>query len=240
MLSKQALAVSEFEQHYDLDFISAVILNGLFLLHDGKPRVAHTIYPTVGKLVNICRMMGLHIDPDDFSGRYSLFDAEERRRMWWDVYYYDVFISDSMGQDPLIEEESYTTRLPSNVDEDAFTPSSTSLPPPRPENNSAFFIQKCSLAQLVKTMRRRWVAEQPTMEMWLEAASEFEEEVNRWLDELPPEFRMPSRIADPELLVADVSPYVIAQRSELAAMANSLILKAYTPLLKKSISKAAS
>jgi hypothetical protein len=90
MLSKQALAVSEFEQHYDLDFIHAVILNGLFLLHDGKPRVAHTIYPTVGKLINICRMMGLHIDPDEFPGKYSLFDAEARRRTWWDVYYYDL------------------------------------------------------------------------------------------------------------------------------------------------------
>ena len=90
MLSKQALAVSEFEQNYDLDFIHAVILNGLFLLHDGKPRVAHTIYPTVGKLVNICRMMGLHIDPDEFQGKYNLFDAEARRRTWWDVYYYDL------------------------------------------------------------------------------------------------------------------------------------------------------
>lgn len=92
MLSKQALAVTEFEQHYDLDFIHAVILNGLFLLHDGKPRVAHTIYPTVGKLINICRMMGLHIDPDEFPGKYSLFDAEARRRTWWDVYYYDLCV----------------------------------------------------------------------------------------------------------------------------------------------------
>lgn len=89
-LSKQALAVTEFEQHYDLDFIAAVILNGLFLLHDGKPRVAHTIYPTMGKLINISRMMGLHIDPDEFPGKYSLFDAEARRRTWWDVYYYDL------------------------------------------------------------------------------------------------------------------------------------------------------
>ena len=89
MLSKQALAVAEFNHNYDLDFITAVILNGLFLLHDGKSRVAHTIYPTVGKLVNICKMMGLHLDPDEFPGKYSLFDAEARRRAWWDVYYYD-------------------------------------------------------------------------------------------------------------------------------------------------------
>lgn len=106
-LSKQALAVSEFETHYDLDFIAATILHGLFLLYDGKARVAHTIYPTMGKLVNVARGMGLHLDPDEFGdggggggglgggaggggGKYSLFDAEARRRAWWDVYYYDL------------------------------------------------------------------------------------------------------------------------------------------------------
>jgi Fungal specific transcription factor domain len=95
LLSTQALAVAEFNQNYDLDHISAVLLNGLFLLHDGKQRVAHTIYPTIGKLVNIAKMMGLHIDPDEFPGKYTLYDAECRRRSWWDVYYYDlcVFIS---------------------------------------------------------------------------------------------------------------------------------------------------
>lgn len=53
------------------------------------------------------------------------------------------FLSDSMGQDPLIDDETCTTRLPTDVDEDAFNPASMSLPPPRPENNSAYFIQKC-------------------------------------------------------------------------------------------------
>lgn len=53
------------------------------------------------------------------------------------------FLSDSMGQDPLIDDEACTTRLPADVDEDAFHPESTSLPPPRPENNSGYFIQKC-------------------------------------------------------------------------------------------------
>lgn len=93
MPSKQALAVSEIEQRYDLDFIHAVILNGLFLLHDGKPRVAHAIYPTVGKLINIRCMTSSHIDPDEFPGKYSLFDAEARRRTRRDACYYDSRVS---------------------------------------------------------------------------------------------------------------------------------------------------
>jgi hypothetical protein len=41
-------------------------------------------------MVNIARQMGLGTDPDEFPERYSLFDAETRRRLWWDVYYYDL------------------------------------------------------------------------------------------------------------------------------------------------------
>lgn len=85
-------------------------------------------------------------------------------------------------------------------------------------------------------MRHRWVAEQVTIEMWVEATSDFESEITDWLNDLPPEFRIPSRIADPSTLPQS-SPYLVAQRSELAAMANSLILKAYTPLLKRSLNK---
>ncbi|KAF9514308.1 hypothetical protein BS47DRAFT_1453701 [Hydnum rufescens UP504] len=146
LLSTQALAVAEFNQNYDLDHISAVLLNGLFLLHDGKQRVAHTIYPTIGKLVNIAKMMGLHIDPDEFPGKYTLYDAECRRRSWWDVYYYDLFMSDCMGQEPLIDDNTCTTRLPADVDEDAFHPGSETLPPPRQESNFAYFRQKCRCA----------------------------------------------------------------------------------------------
>jgi len=77
-------------QTYDLDYMIATILQILFLLHDGKPRVAHTVFPLVGKMVNIAHMMGLSTDPDEYPGKYTLFEAELRRRVWWDVYYYDV------------------------------------------------------------------------------------------------------------------------------------------------------
>ena len=41
-------------------------------------------------MINVARMMGLANDPDDFPGTYSLFEAEARRRIWWDVFYYDL------------------------------------------------------------------------------------------------------------------------------------------------------
>ena len=43
-------------------------------------------------MVNVARMMGLGMDPDEFPGTYNLFEAETRRRVWWDVYYYDLCV----------------------------------------------------------------------------------------------------------------------------------------------------
>ncbi|KAI0634350.1 hypothetical protein C8Q77DRAFT_1055628 [Trametes polyzona] len=145
-LSEQALQLSEKTAAYDPDSIISMILQVLFMLHEGQMSVAQNVFPLVGKLVNVARMMGLAIDPDEFPGTYSLFEAETRRRLWWDVFYYDLFVADCMGQPPLIADNTHTTRLPADVDEEKFTPSSTSLPTPdsaESDTSSAYFGLKC-------------------------------------------------------------------------------------------------
>lgn len=89
-LSRQAMAAFELAHTYDLDAVVAYLLQIVYLLHDSRPRVAHIIYPLLGKLIHIAHMMGLSTDPDEFPGKFSLFEAEQRRRVWWDIYYYDV------------------------------------------------------------------------------------------------------------------------------------------------------
>ncbi|KAI0312707.1 hypothetical protein OF83DRAFT_1066777 [Amylostereum chailletii] len=150
-LSQQALGAFEMSNMYDLDYLVACVLQILYLLHDGKPRIAHVVYPLVGKIVNIAQMMGLATDPDEFPGRYTLFEAEQRRRLWWDIYYYDVFVADCMGHMPIIQDNTYTTKIPADVDEEQFTPASSTLPVPVPrgaggdpsEVGFAFFALKC-------------------------------------------------------------------------------------------------
>jgi hypothetical protein len=44
----------------------------------------------VGKMVNIARIMGLGMDPDECPEKYTLFEAEARRRIWWEMYSYDL------------------------------------------------------------------------------------------------------------------------------------------------------
>jgi len=89
-LSRQSIAAFEMAHTYDLDSVITYLLQIVYLLHDSRPRVAHMVYPLLGKVINVAHMMGLSTDPDEFPGKYNIFEAEQRRRVWWDIYYYDV------------------------------------------------------------------------------------------------------------------------------------------------------
>ncbi|KIK93010.1 hypothetical protein PAXRUDRAFT_543239 [Paxillus rubicundulus Ve08.2h10] len=260
-LSQQALSIFEKSSPYDLDFLTTMILHVLYALHDSKARVPHSLLPDVGKMVNVARTMGLDMDPDEFPGKFSLFEAESRRRLW--------FVSDYMGRTPLISDMEHTTRLPMDVDEDVFTPASTSIPLPRSPLSSLepnptdfkYFGLKCRLAQLVKDIKKRSLRDSVRSDLaaheqfTLEQAASCANEIKQWLADLPSAFRLdiPSDLpnvqgshshssdaanssspsAHPRDLTA-VSPILLAQRCELAITAHRLIMKVYVPFLRPS------
>ncbi|KAG9310210.1 hypothetical protein JVU11DRAFT_9853 [Chiua virens] len=262
-LSQQALSLFENSSPYDLDFLVTMILHVLYALHDSRARVVHTLLPEVGKMVNIARTIGLDMDPDEFPGKFNLFEAESRRRLWWDIFYYDLFISDYMGRSPLISDAEHTTRLPMDVDEDVFTPACTSIPLPRNplsllEPNSSdfkYFGLKCRLAQLVKDIKRRSLRDSiqndPTAheQFTLEQAASCANEIKQWLADLPSIFRMdidtdpgttqaPRSDGQPPTTnsaeSSSLSPVLMAQRCELVVTAQRLIMKVYIPFLRPS------
>lgn len=57
------------------------------------------------------------------------------------------FVSDCMGHPPLIADNSFTTRMPAEVDEEHFNPSSMSLPVlpagESLEKGTQYFVLKC-------------------------------------------------------------------------------------------------
>ncbi|EIN14590.1 hypothetical protein PUNSTDRAFT_118038 [Punctularia strigosozonata HHB-11173 SS5] len=239
-LSVHTLSIAELApgHAYDLDTVSGMILQILYLLHrPGGPGqgLPNALLPLVGKLVSVARTMGLASDPDEWKGRYGVFEAEMRRRAWWDVYYYDVFVSDALGHPPLIADDTHTTKMPADVDEAAFGPHCTSLPIPPPlraedgDASSAFFGLKCKEAQLVKAIKKRVYRDVlgDKGEMTLEEAATIEGEVLQWTKDLPPAFRLSLSAATDA-----TNPILLAQQCELAIVASSLILKLYLPFLK--------
>ncbi|KAH9929060.1 uncharacterized protein BXZ73DRAFT_102214 [Epithele typhae] len=179
-LSEQALQFFEKTSAYDLDSIIAMILQVLYMLHEGQMSVAQSVFP--------------------------------------------CFVADSMGHPPLIADNTHTTHIPADVDEDRFTPSSTSLPIPEnsdKDSTSEYFALKCKLAQL---------SEPP-----IDQAANFEADVEAFLNDLPPTWRF-EPVADITAPVAPLpvgaSPFRLAQKCELAILAHRLVLKTYLPFLK--------
>ena len=68
----------------------------------------------------------------------------------------------------------------------------------------------------------------------IERAEQFESEVKTWLSELPKTFRLDTNNTETTASTSRVSfsPYLQAQRCELAIIANQLILKVFLPFLK--------
>ncbi|KAF9788065.1 fungal-specific transcription factor domain-containing protein [Thelephora terrestris] len=236
-LSEQALNVFERSNNYDLDYMVAMILQVIYLLHDGRPRLSHTILPLVGKMVNIARIMGLNLDPDEFPGTYPLFEAETRRRVWWDVFYYDLFVSDCMGHQPLIPDNPFTTKLPTDVDESRFSPFSTTIPHPSDscKTDNTYFGLKCRLAQLVKSLKRRSCRDPLGLEVndvLLDESVELEGKVNQFVSDLPTDYQFDLN-SPPSLEDEDSHTSLILARScELQIIANRMIISLYIPHLK--------
>jgi transcription factor-like protein len=75
--------------------------------------------------------MGYHREPPH-SALVSPFECEMRRRIFTQIYMFDVLISFSMGLPDLVRQVQSDIKTPSNLYDTDFGPTSTSLPPPRP------------------------------------------------------------------------------------------------------------
>ncbi|TDL27988.1 hypothetical protein BD410DRAFT_781925 [Rickenella mellea] len=194
---------------YDPDYAHVHLLWCLYLLHDGRPQVAYDLYPLVGEMVNVARMMGLNFDPDDCTGngataakaqaagmeKFTLFEKEMRRRLWWAIHDMDLYVSDCMGQPPSISDDQHTTRMPAEVNESLFNPASTSLPSRDEDSlygNITFQIIFRRLSQRVKSVKKRSFRDPITdSDYSIEEAVEYHREISEWYSELPDKFKLP-------------------------------------------------
>ncbi|KZT60014.1 hypothetical protein CALCODRAFT_418704, partial [Calocera cornea HHB12733] len=177
-------------------------------------------------MINIARTMGLHIDPDTHPGKYSPFESEMRRRVWWDIYYLDVFISDCMSLPPLIDDATFNCNLPVDCDDSHLYPRTSMLPPPADDSDYMYFILKSRLAQLVKKIRRAPINDDQNQPD-IKAAVALAQEVKDWLSALPPQFQL----AADEGVASSGPPFLVAQRCELASIAHQIVLKIFHPFL---------
>lgn len=77
----------------------------------------------------MAQSLGLHKEPTEFSsGTMDSVQVEIRRRLWYQIFYLDIRTAVSQGLPPIIATGSFTTRLPSNVDDNDIMPGQPPLP----------------------------------------------------------------------------------------------------------------
>lgn len=71
-----------------------------------------------GVIVRVAQMLGLHRDPSHFKAAVAPIPAEVHRRVWWHVFHCDVLVAVASGLPPLIERDSWDTRMVSDLCEE--------------------------------------------------------------------------------------------------------------------------
>lgn len=84
-----------------------------------------------GTVLRLAINQGLHRDPVNFP-KLSVFDAEMRRRIWATVLELNVQFAIDAAMPPLLALEDFDTRPPSNLDDDDFDQTTSSLPSEQP------------------------------------------------------------------------------------------------------------
>lgn len=92
-----------------------------------------TNWTSAGTLIRRSILQGLHRDPKNFPS-LSPFDSEMRRRIWSTIIELNIQLSTDAAMPPLIGPNDFDTLPPSNIEDEDFNQSSTSLPPAKPRN----------------------------------------------------------------------------------------------------------
>ncbi|KAG0646739.1 Aurofusarin cluster transcription factor aurR2 [Hyphodiscus hymeniophilus] len=171
--ARQALRIGGYLRSSDLVVLQALTLylfSSLQMTID--PR---TLFCLTGVAVRIAQRMGLSSD----GSQYELppFETEMRRRLWWQIVLIDTRVSELSGAGTSVLTYTWTTRLPSNVNDSDLFPDMRDPPVERPGLTEMVFVRlRCEGRQLVEDSRegsRAFVGSQPSL------IDEFEQRLDR-------------------------------------------------------------
>ncbi|KAJ5116212.1 hypothetical protein N7456_000560 [Penicillium angulare] len=108
----------------NLTLVQALLLLSNYVQKRNKP---NTGWNYLGTAVRMAMSLGLH---KEFPGwKISLLQREIRRRLWWGVFIFDSGAAKTFGRPILLPDEAVMdAKHVLNIDDDALTPSTTTLP----------------------------------------------------------------------------------------------------------------
>lgn len=148
--TEEALARADFINTTSLSVVQAFTIY-LFVLR--RCETTRYTWSLVGLLVRIAVSLGLHRDGSYFPGM-SPFEAEIRRRLWWNICFIESRLEHNHAPEIGISEQSFDTREPTNVGDVDLDPEMTAPPTPREGfTDTTITIIRCDIWRLSQTMK---------------------------------------------------------------------------------------
>ncbi|KAK5992582.1 Bikaverin cluster transcription factor bik5-like protein [Cladobotryum mycophilum] len=123
---EQSLAKANFLNTSDLTVLQAFTI---FLMVVRRVDDSRFCWSLTALLIRIGQGMGLHRDGIQFG--LSPFETELRRRLWWAILTLDLRCTEELGSDMVVDERSYDTLMPTNINDADISPSSSDFPKAR-------------------------------------------------------------------------------------------------------------
>ncbi|KAH0422163.1 hypothetical protein CcaCcLH18_12992 [Colletotrichum camelliae] len=117
---ERALIKADYLNSTEVKTLQALTNYVCFLRTHNASRASWALIPLVVRLAQ-----ALHLHRDGVSPPIPPFEAEMRRRLWWMIVVLDIRAAEDRGTDAAIPRQSYNTRLPYNLNDDDFGPSTT-------------------------------------------------------------------------------------------------------------------
>ncbi|KAI0441912.1 fungal-specific transcription factor domain-containing protein [Xylaria telfairii] len=134
---EQALLRADYLNNSSLETVQALTLYTCCLRSHNGSRASWAL---LGLPIRLAQALNIHQDGDGtHNTRLTPFEAEQRRRLWWQLIVLDIRAAEDRGTGTIIARGSYDTRLPHNIDDAEFGPSTTTPLQDRPGPSDATF-----------------------------------------------------------------------------------------------------
>ena len=146
--AEQALAKVDVLRTSSLAVLQALVLF-LFVDPSNDRDQSQICWAMTSVAIRIAQAMKL--DQDGSQLNLNSFESEIRRRVWWFIVALDWRSAEGSGDDLMIHQGSFSTRMPSNINDADFGPASDQLPRPRNGwSDCMFCISRCESLSLVR------------------------------------------------------------------------------------------
>ncbi|GAA5878568.1 hypothetical protein JCM16303_002128 [Sporobolomyces ruberrimus] len=111
--SMLALTCGGFLDNPSVEAVSATVILSTFFVFTATGERAGAGMGLLSLVVQIALSLGLHRDPDQTPGRFTFFEAEERRRLFWNLFMLCILSSSSLSRTwAVFDLNNVDTKLP--------------------------------------------------------------------------------------------------------------------------------